>query len=152
MGTGNPSERINVLVPAIDPPSTPTGVTLEFIHDRIKVTWLPSEDDGGSPITGYRVMRGMIEGGPEELALVTIGTTYFDLQVERGKTYRYGIVAINIEKESEPSQEATLKVPEVVSGEEWTLGWYVWAAMIGAAVAVLAVVFIALRRKYQGPA
>lgn len=151
MGTGDPSERFNVLVPVIDPPSTPTGVTLEFIHDRIKVTWLPSEDDGGSPVTGYRVMRGMGEEGLEELTLVTIGTTYFDLQVERGKTYRYSIVAINIEKESEPSQEATLKVPEVVSGEEWTLGWYVWAAMIGAAAAVLAVVFIALRRKYQGP-
>ena len=152
MGRSQPSERFTVLVPAIDPPSTPTGLTLEFIHDRIKVTWLPSEDDGGSPGTGYRILRGVGEGELEELTLVTIGTTYYDLQVERGRTYRYSVVAINVEKESEPSEETTLKIPEVDSGDEWTLDWYVWAALVGATVAILAVAFILLRRKYQGPA
>ncbi len=152
MGTGDPSSKFTVHVPAIDPPSTPTGVTLEFIEDRIKVSWLPSEDDGGSPVTGYRVLRGFADGGLEELAVVTIGTTYFDLQVERGQTYRYRIVAINVEKESEPSPEVTLKVPEVASEEEWTLGWYMWAAMVAAAVTVLAVVFIVLRRQDPGQA
>lgn len=152
IGRSQPSERFTVLVPAIDPPSTPTGLTLEFIHDRIKVTWLPSEDDGGSPVTGYRILRGVGEGVLEELTVVAIGTTYFDLLVERGRTYRYSVVAINVEKESEPSGETTLKVPEADSGDESTLDWYVWAILVGAAVGVLAVAFISLRRKYQGPA
>jgi titin len=152
MGAGPPCAKVTAYVPAIEPPSTPAGVALEFIQDRIKVSWQPSEDDGGSPVTGYRVLRGVDEDDLEQLALVTVGTTYYDLQVERGRTYRYAVVAMNAEEESGPSDEVTLRVPREVTEDGLTVSWYLFGAMAAAAAVVLVVAFVALHRRDRGSA
>jgi fibronectin type 3 domain-containing protein len=81
------------------PPTVP-GEVLSLVLDlrsgSVTLTWEPPTDDGGSPVTGYIVLRGLSEDALEEVEEVSPGSTsYVDTDVREGETYYYGVIAEN---------------------------------------------------------
>ncbi|HEX8651658.1 MAG TPA: hypothetical protein VF708_12530 [Pyrinomonadaceae bacterium] len=88
---------------AFDPPTTPLVPGAPFLTTfrdgaRVRLEWSQS-DDGGSPITGYKIFRS--SGGTETL-LRRVGkvTSYEDIVPDKTQTYDYRVVAINAVGES----------------------------------------------------
>ena len=87
-------------------PTPPLGplVISDVRAKRAKLEWKRPEDDGGCPITGYRVERQDLgtgrwipcgDAGPDETSLTVDGLT-------EGKQYKFRVRAINKEGESDP--------------------------------------------------
>ncbi|MDX1611277.1 MAG: fibronectin type III domain-containing protein, partial [Candidatus Thermoplasmatota archaeon] len=62
---------------------------------QVTVTWETPLDDGGLPITGYRIYRGTDAGSLSELAQVGVTKEFLDETVDQGSTYTYQIHALN---------------------------------------------------------
>ena len=71
------------------------------------LTWSAPTSDGGSPVTGYRILRGATPGS--EVFQVSVGTVaaYRDSANSRGVRYYYVIEAVNAVGTSPRSNEAT---------------------------------------------
>jgi subtilisin family serine protease len=78
------------------PPAAPTLNTASGDASSITLSWSAPANDGGSPITGYEVWRGAVQGGSKVL-LETLGDqhSYVDSTVSGGTTYWYEVAAIN---------------------------------------------------------
>lgn len=63
--------------------------------------------DGGSPITGYNVYRGVSAGTETLLVPLGVVTTYVDTTAVTGTTYYYVVTAVNAEGESVWSNEVS---------------------------------------------
>lgn len=63
--------------------------------------------DGGSPITGYNVYRGVAAGTETLLVSLGVVTTYVDTTAVTGTTYYYVVTAVNAEGESVWSNEVS---------------------------------------------
>ncbi len=90
------------------PPSKPTDVVADDVSPtKVVLSWT-SPNNGGSPITGYKIEFKKIPGSYEVLASNTqsTNTTYAHTGLETGKTYIYRIFAINAIGQSESSSEA----------------------------------------------
>jgi fibronectin type 3 domain-containing protein len=74
------------------PPAPPAGVRALASAASIELSW----DANTEPdLAGYRVYRSTNGGGFEKIADVNEIPAYSDRAVERGKTYRYAITAID---------------------------------------------------------
>lgn len=91
-GEGERSPIVNITI--VRTPSAPTNLTLTNDDDQILLHWEAPADDGGSPITGYQIFRGMNDSTLDYLATVD-NTSYVDTQVQEGVTYYYTVVATN---------------------------------------------------------
>ncbi len=91
-------------------PGAPTDVEASEVINRIMITWMPPDDDGGSPVTGYRVYRShdgedsMIHEGPANITL------YADDDVIHEQTYHYRVSALNDAGEGPVSPETSVTV------------------------------------------
>jgi fibronectin type 3 domain-containing protein len=88
------------------PPSVPTGVTALAGPESIEVSWQRSPE---ADLAGYYVYRS-VDGGEflRQGALLNL-PAYSDRQVERGKTYRYQISAID-RKNNPSARSATVEI------------------------------------------
>ncbi|MFN2454053.1 MAG: Calx-beta domain-containing protein [Pyrinomonadaceae bacterium] len=76
---------------------------------RARLIWSQS-DDGGSPITGYRILRGTTSGGETLLATVGAVNQYDDLTIDaNAPVYYYRVTAINAQGESCGDNEVVAK-------------------------------------------
>ncbi|MDD1756995.1 MAG: fibronectin type III domain-containing protein, partial [Methanomassiliicoccales archaeon] len=104
IGEGPLSEEAHGKPPTT--PSAPENLTA-FSGDRqIALSWTSPGNDGGSPISGYRIYRG---GSPGQLSLLTsVGDVlaYTDGGLENGRAYYYMVGAVNSVGEGAPSFEA----------------------------------------------
>ncbi len=62
---------------------------------KITLNWNAPTDDGGSPITGYRIYRSKVSGQGFNLLQETSETSFINTQVEIDQRYYYKISAIN---------------------------------------------------------
>ncbi len=87
-------------------PGAPTGLAASPGDMQVILTWTAPASDGGSPITNYRIHRGLSPGG--EAFLVQIGNvlTHTDLGLTNGVTYYYQVSAVNAIGEGPQSNEA----------------------------------------------
>ncbi|MBI4392802.1 MAG: S8 family serine peptidase [Euryarchaeota archaeon] len=69
------------------------------------LSWQAPVDDGGTPITGYRVYRGSASGQETFIEELPVVFSYADGGLENGTTYYYVIRAVNALRESSPSNE-----------------------------------------------
>jgi fibronectin type 3 domain-containing protein len=96
-------------------PSLPTAPDLsaELQGGSVSLTWVPPVNPGSSPISGYKVYRGMTSGALVEIASIGNVTSYTDANVSNGKTYFYRVAALNGAGEGQLSNEASVSVGAV---------------------------------------
>ncbi|MBI4416757.1 MAG: fibronectin type III domain-containing protein [Euryarchaeota archaeon] len=89
-------------------PSAPRNVQAVGGDRRVNLSWDAPADDGGFPVTGYRVYRGTRSGGLAPIANLGAVFAYNDSGVVNGVPYYYQISAVNQEGEG-------LRSPELVA-------------------------------------
>ncbi|MBS3817868.1 MAG: fibronectin type III domain-containing protein, partial [Candidatus Thermoplasmatota archaeon] len=110
-------------------PSSPREVTAEVLDEGVELIWDQPLDDGGSPITTYKIYKAKDGGELEYLVEVENGTmSYLDKEVEGGSNYTYAVTAVNEVGESERNNAETTTVTlsedyEPVPSDEEDGGW-----------------------------
>lgn len=77
-------------------PGPPQGLTAANPAGYVQLTWNPPTDNGGAPITRYKIYRST-ESGAETWYKTTTSTSYEDDDVTAGTTYYYQVTAVNAE-------------------------------------------------------
>jgi fibronectin type 3 domain-containing protein len=85
-------------------PSAPTVTATS--GTSVALGWTPPTDDGGAPVTAYKVYRRLGTGTPALLA-TTSSPSYTDASGAVGTTYTYTVTATNSAGESVPSAAVT---------------------------------------------
>lgn len=78
------------LEPAPGTPTAPDLLTADAGDAEVELTWAAPDDDGGSPVTGYRVYR---DG--DLAASLGLVLTYTDTGLDNGVEYAYQVAAVN---------------------------------------------------------
>jgi len=80
-------------------PEKPQDVVADDVSPtQIDLSWSPPDDDGGTPIVGYRIDYFVVEDGGSYKQLPTVSgnvNTYSHTGIQTGKTYIYKIYSIN---------------------------------------------------------
>jgi putative Ig domain-containing protein len=87
-------------------PGAPIALSATAGQGQVVLTWMPTNDTGESPVTGYRIRRASNGDAADAPSLTTLGAeslTFTDQNLENGTAYTYVVVAINTVGESEPS-------------------------------------------------
>ena len=87
-----PSAEVTIVPRDTFPPAVPASVRASGGVESIELSWDASPD---SDLAGYRIYRAVGKGGLEKLAEAGPIPAYSDRAVERGKTYRYAVTAID---------------------------------------------------------
>ena len=96
-------------------PASPTvNASVDTQRGATLLNW-SAPDDGGSPITGYQVYRGVAPGTATPYA-TSASTSFMDTAVTAGTTYYYRVVASNAVGSSEPSSEVSV-TPTTLPGK-----------------------------------
>lgn len=102
-GTGAPSEAASASPQATTTvPSAPQELTAQKTRDGIRLAWQPPADDGGTPLTGYRIRRTG-GAGPVLFEVAPSTLTYVDTSVARRTLYTYEVTAVNAVGEGPPA-------------------------------------------------
>lgn len=98
-GSFEASGRVNVL----DVPTKCRQLGADEVRaEHVKLSWMPPEDDGGTPITNYLVRYMDIDTGEWVSACTTSGTSATAKGLKPGHLYQFEVSAINKEGQSEP--------------------------------------------------
>jgi hypothetical protein len=107
VGEGALSDEVNIST--VLPPRAPGSPTMTEACggiELIDISWEPPTDDGWSPITAYRVYRGIASGNVSLYQTVGPNDGWFrDNWVIPGMTYYYSVSAVNLAGEGERSNE-----------------------------------------------
>jgi len=85
----------SIVQSAITTPDNPTGLSSVAISStQIDLNWIPPSNDGGSPITGYKLQR---KSGSLSWTDITIGNTasHSDIGLTPSTAYEYRVYAVN---------------------------------------------------------
>jgi hypothetical protein len=106
---GTSSDSNEAAATAAGPPSAPQNlVATRSKGTGIRLAWSAPLSDGGSPITGYLIYRGLAAGAETLYATVGDVTTYRDAAATSRKVrYYYLVYALNVVGQSPPSNEAS---------------------------------------------
>jgi hypothetical protein len=77
-------------------PGAPEGFAVEASDGQVALIWEPPTDDGGSPILGYAVFRGLTEQDMAQFDIVNEDTGYTDAGLVNGQTFYYAVRAFNV--------------------------------------------------------
>ncbi len=102
VGESAPSDTVSAL--PLGRPWAPRSLTAKVGDGYVRLVWNPPENNGGYPVTEYRVYR-WTEGGEAVLLGTTTEVAYNDTSVTNGVTYYYYVTAVNSHGESDPSNE-----------------------------------------------
>ncbi|NKX52452.1 fibronectin type III domain-containing protein, partial [Arthrobacter deserti] len=115
-GTG-PSSQVITATP-LDVPGAPVDVTAAPADRKVEVSWTAPKNDGGAPVTGYRIEQST-DGGTTwtvvEQNTGSTGTRYSAEGLANGRTVSFRIAAINAAGTGKVSNEAAA-APRTVPG------------------------------------
>lgn len=116
-------------------PSAPLNLNATAGNGYVILSWDASADDGGSPITGYRIYRN------ETLITTVTSLSHNDTSITNGLNYTYYVTAVNVAGESNHSNTviASPQAPETVTA--------VAGGFLMTIVAVIVVYFVTMKRK-----
>ena len=88
-------------------PGAPQNLSVQASDQSVQLLWEAPLDDGGRPITGFRLYR-VESGGPRQVyANLSIEFTFADEGVTNGVSYTYQVSALNEAGEGPLSNEVT---------------------------------------------
>ncbi len=88
-------------------PSAPQSLTAIASGSlRINLSWTAPNSDSGSPITAYKIYRGISSGSESWMVDVGNVTSYSDMTANPNTTYYYKILAINANGNGQYSNES----------------------------------------------
>ena len=144
-GIGEGDRSMEVSATPKGPPVAPGTLQVSVGKDSVTLTWTPSTDNGGSPITGYKIYRGTSLDNMEYITTVSASTTtYKDTAVKPGETYYYKVSGLNSEGESSTGAAVSGSVPKA---EENSVGIGLALAILVIAVIVALAAFFLKKRK-----
>jgi len=149
-GNGPLSEIVSVDIPALTTPTNPRSINVAEDNGIVTVTWGTPVSDGGSPITGYIVMRGLDPGNVTQLTDVGLDREYVDTSVKEGKTYYYQVRAVNAIGAGLPTDLASVEVPKKGDTGDDGSPWLLYAAVI-VIILVMVAIGMMMRGKRGGP-
>jgi len=120
-------------------PATLNGTSGDGI---VLLIWTPPSDDGGHPVTGYKVYRVNESGEAVLLATVT-GLGYTDDNVSNGETYAYYIVPTNAAGDG-TSSDIILVTPTAPDDDGFD--WVFWSHLILFIIILAILIYYAYRR------
>jgi parallel beta-helix repeat protein len=124
-------------------PSAPQNLTAVAGNGNVTLTWQPPADNGGMPITGYRIYYGTSSGN--YTVNITVGniTSYTITGLTNGQKYYFSVSAINAVGEGPKSNEASA-TPAAEQQHGKTPGFDV---LVGICAIAVSMVVIALERR-----
>jgi len=106
--------------PGITAPSEPLGLQAVGGNAQVLLSWSAPASDGGSPVTNYKVYRGVTSGGETYITTVGDVLAHTDSGLTNGQTYYYQVSAVNGIGEGPGSTEASA-TPATVPGAPTSL-------------------------------
>jgi fibronectin type 3 domain-containing protein len=103
-----PSNKVSATPnPAPTVPEAARDLTAQRLSGGVRLAWRPPANDGGRPITNYRIYRGT--SSMDRSTVTTIGnvTSHMDMGLTNGQRYYYVVVAVNVIGDGPPSNEAS---------------------------------------------
>jgi len=106
----------NITVPISDDPKIPTppeNIDMKFLDDGIEISWEHPLDDGGTPITNYKIYREVNDDEMKLIKEVDDETfKYLDEDISSNNEYSYAVSAVNEVGESGKIYSDALTVTE----------------------------------------
>ena len=92
---------------ALSAPGAPALTSATAGNAQVVLHWTAPTNNGGSPITGYDVLRGTSSGGESVTPIATLGVvlTYTNVSLTNGVQYFYEVEAVNSRGRSVASNE-----------------------------------------------
>ncbi len=145
VGPGPLSDEASSTPSAPAAPSAPQNLVLDAGDAYVLLSWSPPSDDGGSPLTGYKVYRGTNSSSLSLLVTVSTVLVYNDTSVVNGQVYYYQIAAINAVGEGDlsPLESATPSGGEEVGDDLLILG----AVGVLIVVVIIIGIYLWMRRR-----
>jgi len=112
-GDGPPTAVLSTKVVTL--PGTVTDLAARAGDRYVLLTWTAPADDGGTPVTGYAVMRGGPGGPLVEIARLGTETGFNDTMLENLNKYRYSVLAVNALGDG-PASAVVQAVPMAIPG------------------------------------
>ncbi len=112
-GPGDNTDTVSATPLRLDTePGRVLGLVGETNSAKVTLQWSAPTDDGGSPVTGYVVMRGESRGDLQVVATLGVVTSWTDEDAQRGRTYYYVVCAVNDVGQGEPCATFEVEVPK----------------------------------------
>jgi len=102
-------------------PSAPQNLVASVGNQQVSLSWQPPADDGGSPITGYKIYYGTSPGNYTKNITVGNITNYTITGLAKGQKYYFAVSAINGVGEGPKSIEVSITTPCTVPSEPQNL-------------------------------
>ncbi len=149
-GNGPLSEPVVIEIPVLTTPTNPRSLNVAEDNGIVTLTWGTPVSDGGSPITGFIVMRGPDPGNLTQLTEVGLDREYVDTGVKPGKTYHYQVLAVNSVGAGPPTTTVSVEVPKKDDTGDDGSSWWLYAALVVAIIVILAIAMM-MQGKRGGP-
>ena len=117
-GTPKPDVFYTQLTPA-SPPTAPLNLQASAGNAHVFLSWNAPSNNGGSPITNYKIYKSTSSGTESLFATFGNVTSFNDTSVTNGQTYFYKVSAVNSVGESTQSNETsatTFTIPQQPNG------------------------------------
>jgi hypothetical protein len=135
-------------------PSEPRDLEIRTHGTKGVLTWNASLYDGGTPVTGYLVMRGSSPDDLETIADVGNIHSFIDPDIEVGVGYFYSVKAMNDAGQGgahEPQHFIIEQVQDPVDDNEGGIASSVVAISVAAVIAIVGLLaFVLIRRRRTG--
>ncbi|MEI6796705.1 MAG: leucine-rich repeat protein, partial [Methanomassiliicoccales archaeon] len=122
--------KMGAVKPATSVPEAPTRLSAAPGDTNVVLTWSAPSNDGGSPVTGYKLYRSSTSNGVYTLITSPSGLTYTNTGLTNNQTYWYKVSAVNAIGEGNGSSPiSATPMPEeytyTVSGGMATITGYI---------------------------
>ncbi len=127
-------------------PSAPIDVSVKKSDGELVITWDRPESDGGLPLTGYIIMRGIEKQSLGRIASVGLVNSYSDHSPLEGDGFYYSIVAVNGKGEGLASDPVFIRSSDVDPGPDEISIWLILFVIVLIAIVLIGGIVLVMRK------